>query len=109
MIHLAFMVCGRYWGGLRQNINPVRFFRNLISLKLFFPFLLLAASCLAQVHITLESAVEQALSANPQLGVAQGRIEDAEGVRAQAGLGPNPRLAVQTEDLRFWEGHPRSF
>lgn len=65
--------------------------------------------CSAQVHLSLESVIQQALSTNPQLQVAQGRVEQARGARMQAGLGPNPRLAVQTEDLRFWQQHPRSF
>ncbi len=103
------MISGRYWGGLRQIINPVRSFRNPIHLKFILPLLLLVVPCAAQVQLTLESAVQQALSTNPQLGVAQGRIEDAKGMRVQAGLGPNPRLAVQSEDARFWEGHPGSF
>jgi len=61
------------------------------------------------VQLTLEGAVQQALSTNPQLDVAQGRIENAKGVRVQAGLGPNPRLALQSEDMRAWQEQPRSF
>ncbi len=76
--------------------------------RLFLPLLLTGISS-AQVRLPLEEAVQQALSMNPQLSVAQGRIEQAQGYRMQAGLGPNPRLVLQAEDLRYWEGHPRGF
>jgi outer membrane protein, heavy metal efflux system len=78
-------------------------FRDLFFLSL------VAATCSAQVQLTLDAAVQQALSANPLLDVAQGRIDDAKGIRVQAGLGPNPRLTVQSEDMRAWQTRPRSF
>jgi outer membrane protein, heavy metal efflux system len=85
------------------SFSKINLFRDLLFLSL------LAASCPAQVQLTLQAAVQQALSTNPQLDVAQGRIEDAKGLRVQAGLGPNPRLTLQSEDMRAWQAQPRSF
>ncbi|HEY1213873.1 MAG TPA: TolC family protein, partial [Bryobacteraceae bacterium] len=86
-----------------MSLSKRNLFRDLLFLSL------LPSFCSAQVPLTLESAIQQALSANPQLDVAQGRIEDAKGMRVQAGLGPNPRLTLQSEDMRAWQAQPRSF
>ena len=67
---------------------------------------ILVALCLAggtawgQINLSLQQAIRQALSNNPRLTVAQGRIEDAQGQKTQAGLRLNPRLTLQTEDIR---------
>ena len=53
-----------------------------------------------QVDLSLQSALDQALQGSPQLAAAEGRIEDALGQKKQAGLKPNPRLTVQSEDIR---------
>ena len=50
--------------------------------------------------LSLKEAVEQALAGNPDLGVSQAQSEVAQGQVTQAGLRPNPRLTVQTEDIR---------
>src|SRR6202008_1481529 len=39
---------------------------------------------------------------NPQLVTATAHVDIAEGLRLQAGLGPNPRLFLQSENARFW-------
>ncbi len=61
------------------------------------------------MNLSLQEAIHQALSVNPQLAMAQGRVEDARGQRVQAGLSPNPRLVLQSEDVRFWGSQPHSF
>ncbi len=56
----------------------------------------------AQTRLTLQDAISQALQNNPQVDAAQSRTEAAIGQRTQAGLKPNPRLFVQSEDVRAW-------
>jgi cobalt-zinc-cadmium efflux system outer membrane protein len=53
----------------------------------------------AQVRLTLADAVSEALTGNPQVAAGAARVAVAEGLRHQAGLGPNPRLFVQSEGL----------
>ena len=66
-------------------------------------FLLLIPSALfAQERLTLADAVAQALRSNPQLSTAAARVDISQGLRSQAALGPNPRLFLQTENVRFW-------
>jgi outer membrane protein, heavy metal efflux system len=74
--------------------------------SLLFPILcalygLFASSAFGQgVDLSFQSALQQALGGNPQLAAAEGRVEDARGQQTQAGLKPNPRLTVQSEDIR---------
>ena len=51
-----------------------------------------------------EGAVELALQKNAALVAASSRVQAAEGLRIQAGLKPNPRIILQSENARF----PRS-
>ncbi len=61
----------------------------------------IAGSALGQqVDLSFQNALDQALQNNPQLVAAEGRVEDARGQKLQAGLKPNPRLTVQSEDIR---------
>ena len=53
----------------------------------------------AQARLTLADAVAEALRANPQVATAAARVAVAEGLRRQAGLGPNPRLFIQSEGI----------
>ena len=53
----------------------------------------------AQARLTLADAVAEALRANPQVATAAARVAVAEGLRRQAGLGPNPRLFIQSEAI----------
>jgi cobalt-zinc-cadmium efflux system outer membrane protein len=63
-----------------------------------------------QVDLSFRNALAEALQNHPQLAAAQGRVEDARGQQTQAGLKPNPRLTVQTEDIRpSMTGAPFSF
>jgi cobalt-zinc-cadmium efflux system outer membrane protein len=86
---------------------------GLSALKMVLRYIAVLAGCgglvQGQVRLTLEDAVRQALTSNPRLAGAQATIDQAEGERAQAGLGPNPRLATQSEDARFWGNQPRNF
>ncbi len=63
----------------------------------------------AQTPLTLQQAVTEALRNSPQILASQARTAAAEGDRHQAGLAPNPRLYVQTENARFWGSTPFSF
>ena len=59
----------------------------------------LTPALFAQVRLTLADAVSEALLGNPQVATAAARVAVAEGLRHQAGLGPNPRLFLQSEGL----------
>lgn len=62
---------------------------------------LLACACLcaAQTNLSLEEAVRKAESERPELRAAGRRVEAGEQLRKQAGLFPNPRLFLQSENL----------
>ncbi len=64
--------------------------------------LLIQSAVFAQQRLTVSDAVALALRNNPQLLTAAARVDVAEGLRQQAGLGPNPRLFLQSENARFW-------
>src|SRR5260370_38636193 len=53
-----------------------------------------------QEHLPAHDAVTYALSHRPELSSASDRVEESERLRNQAGLKPNPRLILQSEDLR---------
>jgi cobalt-zinc-cadmium efflux system outer membrane protein len=63
--------------------------------------LVVTPALFAQARLTLADAVSEALTGNPQLSTAAARVAVAEGLRHQAGLGPNPRLILQSENTRF--------
>ncbi len=69
--------------------------------------LALAATCCvsAQTRLSLRQAVERALESHPLLPVAEQRTQAAAGHRMQAGLSPNPRLVLQSENTRPY-GNP---
>jgi cobalt-zinc-cadmium efflux system outer membrane protein len=54
----------------------------------------------AQPALSLREAVSDALANHPLLAASAEQAAAAEGLRVQAGLRPNPRLVVQTENLR---------
>jgi cobalt-zinc-cadmium efflux system outer membrane protein len=67
---------------------------------------LLLALCITPVFaLTLQEALERGLSAHALLASADARVRTAEGLRTQAGLKPNPRLFLQSENTRF-HGRP---
>jgi len=59
------------------------------------------AALAAEMTLSPEDAVALALKENANLAAASARIEAAEGLRLQAGLKPNPRLIIQTENARI--------
>ena len=56
----------------------------------------------AQTPLTLDAAVDLARRTHPLLAASAGRVTAAQSAVAQASLRPNPRLFVQTENLRNW-------
>jgi outer membrane protein, heavy metal efflux system len=69
---------------------------------------LCAAQAIAQTGLSLNDAVNFALSHRPEVRAAADRTSAADHLRAQAGLIPNPRLFLESEDLRashfnFWQ------
>jgi outer membrane protein TolC len=70
--------------------------------------MLWAAPAFAQTPLSLKEAVSFALTHRPEIRAAADRVNAAEHLREQAGLIPNPRLFLQSEDLRtshfnFWQ------
>jgi outer membrane protein, heavy metal efflux system len=66
------------------------------------------ASANAQAGLSLAEAIQEALARNPAAQASRYRIEASEALITQSGLRPNPRLILQTENTRFWDG-PFSF
>jgi cobalt-zinc-cadmium efflux system outer membrane protein len=60
-----------------------------------------ASVCLGQNGLSLHDAIQQA-EASPLAREGQDRVDAANGSVRQAGLRPNPRLYLQSEDLRPW-------
>ena len=70
----------------------------------------LAIPCLfGQASLSLKEAVSQALESHPQLSIATARVGVAQGLRTQAGLRPNPRLILQSENARVSGSPPFSY
>ncbi len=55
----------------------------------------------AQTELSLHDAIAMAQS-SPQALASEAQVNIAQGSVTQAGLGPNPRLYLQSEDLRPW-------
>ena len=73
-------------------------------------FRVLATSVLAdQAGLSLSSALDQARSQNPQLAMARARVSEAEGMREQAGLIPNPSLYATSENTPLGGSQPFRF
>ena len=60
----------------------------------------------AQTGLTPEQAVALALEKNAGMAAASARVSAAEGLRTQAGLRPNPRLILQSENARLAGSSP---
>jgi len=69
----------------------------------------LAAPSYGQLRLTLAEAVSEATANNALIRAAAARVAVAEGQRHQAGLGPNPRLILQSENTRFTGDPPFSY
>jgi outer membrane protein, heavy metal efflux system len=61
---------------------------------------------LAQTDLTPEQAVALALEKNAGMAAASARVSAAEGLRTQAGLKPNPRFILQSENARLAGSSP---
>ena len=59
-----------------------------------------ARECRAQIRLSLQDAVNQAVQSRASLKAAAERVTVAEGLRKQAGLYPNPEFQFQNENLR---------
>lgn len=59
------------------------------------------AACAAQSTLSLHEAIQQA-ETGPLAHEGQDQVDAAQGLIRQAGLRPNPRLYIQSEDLRPW-------
>src|SRR3982750_3811982 len=70
---------------------------------------LLVSSGYGQNRLSVQEAINKALGSNPLIEVAAGRSDQAKGQQTQAGLKPNPRLFLQTEDVRWWGAAPYSY
>ena len=55
-------------------------------------------------RLSLHDAIQQSES-SPQVREGQDQVDAAHGLLVQAGLRPNPRLYLQSEDLRPWTGN----
>ncbi len=53
-----------------------------------------------ELQLSLTDAIKVALTQNPALGITQAQTEIARDQLKQASLRPNPRITLQTEDLR---------
>ena len=61
----------------------------------------LPSLALAQQPLSLHEAIQLALT-SPEARVYQEQVNSTRGQVRQAGLGPNPRLYLQSEDIRPW-------
>ena len=58
------------------------------------------------VRLSLREALQQAVAHNPLLQASADSVDAAEALVTQAGLRPNPRIVVQSENARAWERPP---
>jgi cobalt-zinc-cadmium efflux system outer membrane protein len=65
-----------------------------------------AAEPPAQLQLSLREALAASTSNNPLLQSGDDRIAAAEAIKLQAGLKPNPRVVIQTENARAWQTPP---
>jgi cobalt-zinc-cadmium efflux system outer membrane protein len=65
----------------------------------------LSIAAFAQTNLSVGDAVAKALSSHPLLAASSERIDASEGEKRQAGLSPNPRFILQSENFRSY-GNP---
>ena len=87
----------RYRGGI-GTLTTLRFCSFCL---LFLVPIGTAAGAEMGESLTLDKAVEQALSHHQAIQAAKARVTGTEGLRLQAGFRPNPELFLQTENWRF--------
>ncbi len=69
-------------------------------------FVIWSGIAFGQQALTLEQALASATANHPVLAAMRERIVAARGAQRQAGLRPNPRLNLQTENTRIPRGTP---
>jgi outer membrane protein, heavy metal efflux system len=62
-----------------------------------------------QANLSLGSALDRARMENPQVAMARARVSEAEGMREQAGLIPNPTLYATSENTPLGGSQPFTF
>jgi cobalt-zinc-cadmium efflux system outer membrane protein len=62
-----------------------------------------------QAHLSLGSALDRARMQNPQVAMARARVSEAEGMREQASLIPNPTLYASSENTPLGGSQPFTF
>jgi len=67
----------------------------------------LAGACSAQLSLSLDDAVQQALQSRASLKAESERVLAARGLRRQASLRPNPEFLFQNENLRPGQTYTR--
>ena len=77
----------------------MRTIRNLLGYGVFLPALLCA-----QPSFSVREAVARALAGHPLLAAGAARVAVSSGHLEQAGLRPNPRLVLQSENWRAYGG-----
>ena len=66
-----------------------------------------AGACSAQLKLSLNDAIEQALQSRASLKAESERVLEARGLRRQASLRPNPEFLFQNENLRPGQTYTR--
>lgn len=84
---------------LRTNVFARSFATRFLTLAVIV-LLAVAHASFAQTKLSIKDAVTLALSRRPELRASLDRVESSGGLRQQAAMRPNPRLILQTEDLR---------
>jgi cobalt-zinc-cadmium efflux system outer membrane protein len=79
----------------------------LVPMLIFktFPTAVLAA----EARLSLPSALDNARQRNPQVAIARAHVSEAEGMRTQAGLIPNPSLYATSENTPLGGSQPFTF
>jgi cobalt-zinc-cadmium efflux system outer membrane protein len=99
LAHLDIMFNAHIIGTLR--ISRTDRVRSRVFMAALLVIAALPTRAMAQDNLSVKDAIQQALR-SPAAQVVQARVDEVRGNLRQAGLGPNPRLFLQSEDLRPW-------
>jgi outer membrane protein, heavy metal efflux system len=103
------MVMTASWrGGYSVKARLLRLGQVLLAAALIFQAFLPAVLA-EQTDLSLGSALDQARMQNPQLAMARAKVSEAEGMREQAGLIPNPSLYATSENTPLGGSQPFTF
>jgi cobalt-zinc-cadmium efflux system outer membrane protein len=104
VVHEHFFHPGGYFVEARLSRLSQIFLLLALTLEAFPPAVLAD-----QVSLSLGSALAQARTQNPQVAIARSRVSEAEGMREQAGLIPNPVLYATSENTPLGGSQPFTF